>query len=64
MITSCHAGPSDKFARIAAYVGYLFEDVCKVQAIESHHFQCSQPASRGLNRPYELGELMSRAIVP
>ena len=64
MITSGHAGASNRVARIAAYVGYLFEDVSKVQTIESHHFECSQPASRGLNRPYELGELMSRAIVP
>jgi hypothetical protein len=55
---------SDTFARIAHYVGYLFEDVSEGQAIESHHFECPQPASRGLNRPYEMGELMSRTIVP
>ena len=65
MITSTdHAGASAGFARIAAYVGRLFEDVPKADAIESHHFECPNPASRGLNRPYELGELMSRVIVP
>jgi len=45
--------------RIAAYVEYLFEDISDEQGIESHHFECSQPACRGLNRHYELGELMS-----
>jgi|RhiMetStandDraft_8_1073273.scaffolds.fasta_scaffold00196_7 hypothetical protein len=65
MITSTnHAGASGRFARIAAYVGHLFEDVPKAEAIELHHFECPQPDSRGLNRPYELGELMSRVIVP
>lgn len=65
MITGTnHAGAAARFARIAAYVGHLFEDVTKADTIESHHFECLQPASRGLNRPYELGELMSRVIVP
>jgi hypothetical protein len=65
MVTSTnHAGASARFARIAAYVGHLFEDVTKADAIESHHFECPHLASRGLNRPYELGELMSRVIVP
>ena len=59
-----HAGVYDTFARIAACVDYLFEDVSESQAIESHHFERPQPASRGLNRPYELGELMSRSVVP
>lgn len=54
----------DRFARIAAYVGYLFEDVPGERTIESHHFECSQPASRGLNRPCELSELMARTIAP
>jgi len=53
------ASASDTLTRIADYVGYLFEDVSNEQAIESHHFECSEPASRGLNRRYELGELMS-----
>ena len=59
-----HAGASARFARIADSVGHLFEDVPKTEQIELHHFECPQPASRGLNRPYELGELMSRVIVP
>jgi hypothetical protein len=54
---------SDTLGRIAAYVGHLFEDVSEDQAIELHHFDCERrfpkPATRGLNRPYELGELMS-----
>jgi hypothetical protein len=54
---------SDTLGRIAAYVGYLFEDVSENQTIELHHFDCEQrtakQATRGLNRPYELGELMS-----
>ena len=53
------ASASDALTRMADYVGYLFEDVSNEQAIESHHFECSEPASRGLNRHYELGELMS-----
>jgi hypothetical protein len=57
--SSVQASASDTLGRIAAYVGYLFEDISDEQGIESHHFECSQPASRGLNRPYELGELMS-----
>ena len=57
--SSVQASASATLGRIAAYVGYLFEDISDGQGIESHHFECSQPASRGLNRPYELGELMS-----
>ena len=56
---SVNTDQTTAFSRIGAYVGHLFEDVSNEQAIESHHFECSQPASRGLNRPYELGELMS-----
>jgi hypothetical protein len=59
MTSSVQASAPDTLGRIAAYVGYLFEDISDEQGIESHHFECSQPASRGLNRPYELGELMS-----
>ena len=54
---------SDTLARIADYVGYLFEDVSD-QEIEALHFECTEPASRGLNRPYDLSELMSRTIAP
>jgi len=62
--STIHAGASARFARMAAYVGHLFVDVTKADAIESHHFECPHLASRGLNRPYEFGELMSRVIVP
>jgi hypothetical protein len=64
VISSNQVSPAHTLARMAAYVGYLFEDISSEQAIESHHFECPQPASRGLNRPYELGELMSRTIAP
>jgi hypothetical protein len=57
--SSIQASASDTLGRIADYVGYFFEDISDEQGIESHHFECSQPASQGLNRPYELGELMS-----
>jgi hypothetical protein len=56
------------FSRIGACVGYLFEDTSKEDAIEWHHFGCVQrypnKASRGLNRPCELSELMARTIAP
>lgn len=57
--STVQASASDTLGRIAAYVGYLFEDISDEEGIELHHFKYSQPASRGLNRPYELGELMS-----
>jgi hypothetical protein len=63
-INTNQANASDTLTRFAAYVEYLFEDVSDERAIEARHFECSQPASRGLNRPYELGELMSRTIAP
>ena len=59
LTSSVQASASDTLGRIAAYVGYLFEDISDEQGMKTHHFECSQPASRGLNRPYELGELMS-----
>jgi len=55
---------SASLARIGAYVGHLFEDVSEDCPIESHRFGFSQPASRGLNRHYEISDLMSRAIAP
>ncbi len=64
MITNNQASASATVGRIATYVGYLFEDVSDEQAIELHHFECPQPANRGLNRPYELSELMSLTIAP
>jgi hypothetical protein len=53
---------SSGFMRISAYVGQLFDG-----AVDSRIEKLSQelrpdPASRCLNRPCELSELMSRAI--
>ena len=53
---------SSGFTRISAYVGQLFDG-----AVDSRIEKLSQqlrpdPASRCLNRPCELSELMSRAI--
>jgi len=53
------------FSRIANYVGHLFEKNVERQLInELSQQQRFDPASKYLNRPYELGELMSRTIVP
>jgi hypothetical protein len=55
---------SSGFTRISAYVGQLLDG-----AVEGHIEKLSQqlrpdPASKCLNRPRELGELMSRTIAP
>ena len=55
---------SSGFTRITAYVGRLLDG-----AVDGHIERFSQqlgpdPASRCLNRPCELSELMSRTIVP
>jgi hypothetical protein len=63
-MTTHEVTASDTFARIGAYVGHLFEDVSDDRPIELHHFELSQPATRGLNRPYDISDLMSRAIAP
>ena len=52
------------FTRITACVGHLLDD-----AVDEHIEQLSQklqpdPAIRGLNRRYDLSELMSRTIAP
>jgi hypothetical protein len=53
------------FSRIANYVGHLFEKNLERQLInELSQQQRFDPASKYLNRPCELGELMSRTIVP
>jgi hypothetical protein len=57
--STVQASASDTAGRLAAYFGYLFEDISDEEGIELHHFEYSQPASRGLNRPYELDELTS-----
>ena len=55
---------SSGFTRITAYVGQLVND-----AVDGHIEELSQklgpdPAIRGLNRHYDLSELMSRTIAP
>jgi hypothetical protein len=55
---------SSGFTRITAYVGQLLDS-----AVDGHIEELSQklgpdPASRRLNRAYDLGELMSRTIAP
>jgi hypothetical protein len=55
---------SSGFTRITAYVGQLLDS-----AVDGHIEELSQklgpdPASRGLKRAYDLGELMSRTIAP
>ncbi len=55
---------SSEFTRISAYVGQLLDNV-----VDEHIEELSQrlrpdPATRGLNRPYDLSDLMSRTIAP
>ena len=55
---------SSGFTRITAYVGQLLDN-----AVDEHIEELSQrlrpdPAIRGLNRPYDLSDLMSRTIAP
>jgi hypothetical protein len=55
---------SSGFTRITAYVGPLLDS-----AVDGHIEELSQklrphPAARGLNRRYDLSELMSRTIAP
>ena len=55
---------SSGFTRITAYVGKLLDG-----AVDEHIERLSQqlrpdPASKGLNRPCELSEFMSRTIAP
>ena len=55
---------SSGFTRITAYVGQMLDG-----AVDGHIEKLSQqlgrdPASRCLNRPCELSELMSRTVAP
>jgi hypothetical protein len=55
---------SSGFTRIVAYVGHLVDGAVD-QRIEKLSQQLRpDPASRCLNRPCELSELMSRTIAP
>ena len=53
---------SSGFTRIAAYVRQLVDNA--VDARIENISQSLRPASRGLNRPLELSELMSRTPAP
>jgi hypothetical protein len=56
---------SSRFTRVAAHVGRLFEETIERRPIDELAQQPRpDPASRCLNRPYDLSELMSRMIVP
>lgn len=55
---------SSGFTRITAYVGQLFDSAVDGHIEELSQKLCPDPAARGLNRHYDLGELMSRTIVP
>ena len=59
-INACETTTSSGFKRVAAYVEQLFDSGVEDRPIE----QLSQqprpdPATRYLNRPHDLGELMS-----
>ena len=54
----------DSFTRIAGCVGLLFDDTVEGRTIEEHfspQFR-PDPASRCLNRPCELSDLMCQSI--
>jgi len=52
-------------ARIAVYIAHLFEETAERQPIDELAQQPRpDPATRCLNRPCELSELMSRTNIP
>jgi len=55
---------SSGFSRIAAYVGQLVDSVVDAQIEKLSQSLRPDPASKYLNRPCELSELMSRTIAP
>ena len=56
---------SSGFTRITAYVEHLFEKTVERRPIDELAQQPRpDPASRCLNRPCDLSELMSRTTVP
>lgn len=51
--------------RLAAFVGHLFDRTAQRQPTDELALELRpDPACRGLNRPYELAELMARTIAP
>ena len=55
---------SSGFTRITAYVGQLLDGAVDRQIEELSQQLRPDPASKGLNRPCELSELMSRTNLP
>jgi hypothetical protein len=56
---------SSGFTRITAYVGQLLDSAVDGQIEKlSRQLRPGDPASKYLNRPCELSELMSRTIAP
>ena len=55
---------SSGFTRIAAYVGQVFDSTVDAQIERLSQRLDPDPASRFLNRPCELSELMSWTIAP
>ena len=51
---------SSGFTRVAAYIGQLVDKTVDAPNENISQRLPSDPASRGLNRPLELSELMSR----
>jgi hypothetical protein len=55
---------SSGFTRIAAYVRQLVDNAVDARIENISQSLRPDPASRGLNRPLELSELMSRTPAP
>jgi len=53
---------SSGFTRITAYVGQLVDHAVDDHIERLSHTLRSNRASQGLNRPYELSDLMRRAM--
>jgi hypothetical protein len=55
---------SSGFKRIAACVGQLMDSALDARIEKISQSERPDPASRCLNRPWDLSELMSRTIAP
>jgi hypothetical protein len=53
---------SSGFTRITAYVGQLLDGAADERIEELSQKVRPDPATRGLNRPYDLSELMARTV--
>lgn len=64
-VNSYRTTAASGLARMAAHVGYLFEETAERWPIDELSQQPRpDPASRGLNSPYDIAELMCRNIAP